>query len=300
MKLVKQFLRWLILGVTLFFIISTFKDNWREVIGIKFTQFTWLMLTLSLFLNIIAHTFSAWVWTWILGIFQTQLQGLKAVKIYLITNISKYLPGNIWHFFGRVKAIQNKGDSLGVATVSVLIEPLLMAVAALLITIISVGIGVIDINFSPLIFLVELIIILITLIVIQPKILNPILSKLATSKGSKESAKLTKYPLLPLLGEVVFLLLRGLAFLSILLAFMPVKINLIPQVLSGFSFAWLLGLIIPGAPGGIGVFETTIIATFNHSFFPSEIVLIVIALFRISSILAELITAGIAFFSNEK
>ncbi|MBL1210115.1 lysylphosphatidylglycerol synthase domain-containing protein [Geminocystis sp. GBBB08] len=298
MKLVKKFFRWLILGVTLFFIIATFKHNWREVMGVKFTNFTWLMLGLSLFLNIIAHTFSAWVWTWILTIFHTKLQGLKAIKIYLITNISKYLPGNIWHFFGRVKAIQAEGDSLALATVSVIIEPLLMAIAALLITIISASIGIIEINFSPLIFLVELIFIIIIIIGIHPKIINPILSKLAKSKGSKQSANLTKYPLLPLLGEVMFLLLRGLAFLLILLAFIPLKITLIPQVLSGFSFAWLLGLIIPGAPGGIGIFEATIIATFNQSFFPSEIVLIVIALFRINSILAELITAAIAFIDK--
>ena len=297
MKLVKKFFRWLILGITFFFIIATFKNNWREVIGVKFTNFTWLMLGLSLFLNIIAHTFSAWVWTWILAIFQTKLQGLKAIKIYLITNISKYLPGNIWHFFGRVKAIQDEGDNLAVATVSVVIEPLLMAIAALLITVMSASIGIIEVKFSPIIFLLQLIIIIIILVGINPKIINPILSKLAKSKSSNNSAKLTKYPLLPLLGEIVFLLLRGFAFLLILLAFISVKMSLIFQILSGFSFAWLLGLIVPGAPGGIGIFEATIIATFNQSFLPPQIVLIVIALFRINSILGELIAAFIAFIA---
>lgn len=299
MTLVKKFIRWLILGVTLFFIISIFKNNWQEVIGVKFTNFTWLMLGLSLFLNVIAHTFSAWVWTWILAILHTNLQGLKAIKIYLITNISKYLPGNIWHFVGRVKAIQGEGDSLGIATVSVIIEPLLMAIAALLITLIGASFGIIKVNFSHLILITQLIFIIIILIGIHPNILNPILSKLAKSKGSKESAKLTQYPLLPLLGETVFLLLRGFAFLLVLSAFMPVKIALIPQVLSGFSFAWLLGLIIPGAPGGIGIFEATIIATFQPSSFPPEIILVTIALFRISSILSELITAAIAVISNK-
>lgn len=294
MKFAKKFCRWLILGLTLFFIFATFKNNWRELMGVKFTNFTWLMLVLSLFFNILAHSFSAWVWTWILTIFNTKLQGLKAIKIYLITNINKYLPGNIWHFFGRVKAIQAEGDSLALATVSVIIEPLLMAVSALFITVMSASIGIIEVNFSPLILIFQLIFIIIVLVSIHPKIINPILSKLAKGKGSKEIVNLTKYPLLPLLGEVIFLLLRGFAFLLILLAFIPLKITLIPQVLSGFSFAWLLGLIVPGAPGGIGIFEATIITTFNQSFFPTEIVLIVVALFRINSILAELITAGIA------
>ncbi|WP_017293105.1 lysylphosphatidylglycerol synthase domain-containing protein [Geminocystis herdmanii] len=295
-KFTKKFLRYLILGLTFFFIITTFKQNWQEIKGIKFTFFTLLMFTISLVLNIIAHTFSAWVWTWILKIFQTKLQGLKAINIYLITNISKYLPGNVWHFFGRVKAIQAEGDSLSIATVSVIIEPLLMAVSALLITLISASFGIITLSFSPL-FLLTYILIIVILIGIHPKILNPLLCKLAKSKGSNETATLTKYPLLPLLGEIIFLLIRGFAFLSLLIAFMPVKLTLIPQILSSFSFAWLLGLIVPGAPGGIGIFEATIIASFDSAIFPSQIVLIVIALFRISSILAELITAGFASFS---
>ncbi|BAQ66848.1 lysylphosphatidylglycerol synthase domain-containing protein [Geminocystis sp. NIES-3709] len=298
MRLIKQFFRWFILGLTAFFIISTFYKNWQEVINIKFTFFTFLIFFISIFLNIIGHTFSAWVWTWILNLFHTKLQGLKAINIYLITNISKYLPGNVWHFLGRVKAIQSEGDSLSIATISVIIEPLLMAVSALLITLISASFGIIKINFS-IIFLLILCLIITILIGIHPKIINPILTKLAKSKASNESAKLTKYPLLPLFGEIIFLLLRGFAFLSLLMALMPVELSLIPQVLSTFSFAWLLGLIVPGSPGGIGIFEVTIIATFDSTIFPSQIVLVVIALFRISSLLAEIITAGIAFLVNK-
>ncbi|MGI0481853.1 lysylphosphatidylglycerol synthase domain-containing protein [Geminocystis sp. CENA526] len=298
MKLIKKILRFFILGLTFFFIISTFRQHWQEIKDIQFTFFTLLMFIVSLILNIIAHTFSAWVWTWILHIFQTKLRGLKAINIYLITNISKYLPGNVWHFFSRVKAIQAEGDSLSIATVSVIIEPLLMAVSALLITLISASFGIINLSFTPLFLLIYSLIIAI-LIGIHPKIMNPILSKLAKSKGSNESAKLTKYPLLPLFGESLFLLLRGLAFLSVLIAFMPIKLTLIPQVLSTFSFAWLLGLIVPGAPGGIGIFEATILASFDSAIFPSQIVLVVIALFRISSIFTELITAGFAVFANK-
>ena len=110
---------------------------------------------------------------------------------------------------------------------------------------------------------------------------------------------MNQYPLLPLWGETIFLLLRGIAFLALFMAFFPLKLSLIPQVLSGFSFAWLLGLVIPGAPGGIGVFEATIIATFEQQIFPSPVILVVIALYRITSILAELLTAGFAFLSNK-
>ncbi|WP_354635191.1 hypothetical protein [Planktothricoides raciborskii] len=39
-------------------------------------------------------------------------------------------------------------------------------------------------------------------------------------------------------------------------------------VLSAFSFAWLLGLVLPGAPGGIGIFEATAIALLQNNFPP--------------------------------
>jgi len=47
------------------------------------------------------------------------------VQIYLQTNIAKYLPGNVWHY-GRISAVK-AGVSGSAATLSVLLEPLLMA-----------------------------------------------------------------------------------------------------------------------------------------------------------------------------
>ena len=299
MKLVKKFVRWFILGFTIFFIISSIYQNWRSLGEIKITNFVVLMFCFSLFLNILGHSFSAWVWTWILRLFSTNLQGLKAIYVYLITNISKYLPGNVWHFVGRVKAVREQGDTIATATVTAIIEPLLMAIAALLITIISSGMGIIKVSFSPLIISYQLIAIVSSLIAVHPRFLNPILSKLAKGKGSDTATKLTKYPLLPLGGELIFLILRGCAFLVLFMAFLPLKLTLIPQILTAFSFAWLLGLVVPGAPGGLGVFEATAIASLDPAIFPREIVLIVVAFFRISSILAEVITAYGAFMAMD-
>jgi len=52
------------------------------------------------------------------------------VQIYLQTNIAKYLPGNVWHYYGRISAAVKAGVSGSAATLSVLLEPLLMAAAA--------------------------------------------------------------------------------------------------------------------------------------------------------------------------
>jgi glycosyltransferase 2 family protein len=67
----------------------------------------------------------------------------------------------------------------------------------------------------------------------------------------------------------------------------------IPQLFSAFSFAWLLGLIVPGAPGGLGIFEVTAYGLLNNTQFPTEIT--AVALYRLISILAEAIAALVCF-----
>ncbi|XTZ20750.1 MAG: hypothetical protein ACQZ3M_04890 [cyanobacterium endosymbiont of Rhopalodia fuxianensis] len=83
------------------------------------------------------------------------------------------------------------------------------------------------------------------------------------------------------------------------IAFIPISIFQIPLLLNAFSFAWLLGLVIPGAPSGIGVFEATIIFLLRTENFPIQIVLSTIAIFRLISILAEVTGAGLGLLIKE-
>jgi uncharacterized membrane protein YbhN (UPF0104 family) len=64
-------------------------------------------------------------------------------------------------------------------------------------------------------------------------------------------------------------------------------------LLGAYSFAWLLGLLIPGAPGGLGVFEATALWLLSHQFSP-PILLGAIAFYRLVSIVAETVGALLA------
>lgn len=298
MKKLKPLLRWLILGFTLFFILKTFTNHWQEVITIRIDRHGWLMLFLALISTMFAHIFSGLIWQKILSILHCSLKGLKALKVYLITNIAKYLPGNVWHFYGRINAVTREGDHISVATLSVLLEPLLMAAAALLLALISSSLGLIKTAPSWEILMIQLVGLTIVLIGIHPRVINPVLQKLSNSKGNTKSAFLKEYPLIPLLGEVVFLLFRGTGFLLVFWSLNSLSLSTIPLLLSVFSFAYLLGLIVPGAPGGMGIFEATAIASLDETQFPAAVVLSVVAIFRVISVLAELITALIPWLSN--
>lgn len=296
----KPYLRWVILGGTLFFLLKAFKDHWREVAGIRIDGSGWTMLAIALIITLLAHTWSGWVWTWILQMFKQPLRQGWALQVYLKTNIAKYLPGNIWHFYGRISAVTSAGGSVGAASISVLLEPLLMAAAALVIALSSSGLGLVTTASDPRTWGLQILSLAVVLLGIHPQVLNLVIQRLSRSKGNltdTTSFQIERYPFLPLLGELGFLGLRGTGFLFTLLALTPVNLNQVPQLLSGFSFAWLMGLIVPGAPGGLGVFEATAIALLNHQF-STGLILTVVALFRLVSILAEVLAAGIAVLSE--
>jgi uncharacterized membrane protein YbhN (UPF0104 family) len=96
-----------------------------------------------------------------------------------------------------------------------------------------------------------------------------------------------------LCGAIGFLLIRGLGFLLIFMALTPVNLSQVPMLVSSFNLAWVSSLIIPGPPGGIGVFEATAFALLNEPF-STGVVLSVAALYRLISIVSETVGAGVA------
>jgi glycosyltransferase 2 family protein len=294
---IKPYFRWVILGVTLFFVAGAFKDNWSSIATIQIGFKEGLILAIALIVTLFAHIWSGLVWVEMLRGFQQPIRRKWALQVYLTTNLGKYLPGNIGHFYGRISAIRKIGSSLEAASLSVLLEPLLMAAAAFFITIFSCSLGLIETKFSVGTWIISIFLMTVVLGGIHPKIINSVIQFLSKAKKKEQlsSFYLKQYPLVYLFGEIGFLLFRGLGFLLVWMAFNPINLEQIPILFSVFSCAWLLGLIVPGAPGGLGVFEATAIALLSGQNFPDGVILSTIALFRIISILAEAIAASLAW-----
>lgn len=294
---IKPYLRWIILGVTLFFLAKTLKDNWEQVLEIRISHSGWVSLGTAFLITIMAHIWSGWVWFWIIKEFNQSVNSRWAIRVYLVTNIAKYLPGNIWHFYGRITETKKVGVPVEIAILSVLIEPLLMAAAALVVALVG--------SIQENLFL-QFLCFFAVISIVHPRILNPIIKylvkiKLKFTKSDLDAVhelQLERYPIKPFLGEICFVLLRGSGFLLTMLAFNSIEFNQILLIFSVFSLAWLLGLVVPGAPGGVGVFEATALALLDPKFFPS-IVLSAVAFYRLISILAETFAAGLALLEQK-
>ncbi len=303
-KRLKPFLRWVILGGTLFFLGNVLKDHWQKVVSIHVAGTGWACLAIALGVTLLAHICAGIVWSRILRDCRQSVNRAGIVQAYLKTTIAKYLPGNVWHYYGRITAATKAGASLEVATVSVLLEPLLMAAAALLITLLCSQ-PIVATYGMPFLVL-QWLGLAGVLVSVHPYVLNLLIRLVSQVKQKATKAlpdaapvQLERYPLLPLLGETGFLGLRSLGFVLTFLAISPVLPGQLLLLVSAFSLAWLLGLVVPGAPGGIGVFEATAIALLSQTFSPG-LILSVVAFYRLISVLAEAIGAGLAWVEGQR
>jgi glycosyltransferase 2 family protein len=283
----KKYLRWVLMVAVAFFLGQALWHNWQTVAAVRITPIGALSLTIAFLLSLLAHIVAGSVWADILSTLGQTVSRLWGVKVYLKTNLAKYLPGNIWHFYGRFNACKEREIPGDTALLSILLEPLLMLAAALIITI---GLA----PFSPIFSLFGLTIVLLS---IHPGCLNTILKQVGRMKREKLAIanipQLQQYPLRPLLGELGFLVLRGTGFVVTWNSIHPIVPTQLPSLYSSFSLAWLLGLVIPGLPGGLAVFEAAIVALLQHQLNAGEL-LAIVGVYRLVSTGAEIVGAGLA------
>jgi uncharacterized membrane protein YbhN (UPF0104 family) len=173
--------------------------------------------------------------------------------------------------------------------------------AAALIIIVLFGSELVVNNLKFNLMILQFLALIIVLNILHPRFLNPAIKLLDRWKNKKSDGEnqlinsfiIKRYPVKPLLGELVFLGLRAAGFILTMLALTSLTWAQIPLLVGAFSCAWVLGLVVPGAPGGLGVFETTAMLLLQYHF-PAALVISAIALYRLISILAETVGAALA------
>jgi glycosyltransferase 2 family protein len=287
----KRFLRWLmrwgILMAAAIFLTKTLLVNWQEVSKLHLQPQAWIYVSVAIAIAVCAQLWSALVWGLILELLRHPVPKRWAIITLLKNAPAKYLPGSIWHLYGRVRAAQRRGIGLEFATLSVMLEPLFIMAGGL-------GLALWHGSASNLLILALSII----LLVVHPFFLNRLWQFWRTAQGKESTGgALRRYPSSVLFGALAFMVLRSVTFICIVLAFTPINWNMLKPLMSGFSFAWLLSLIIP-SPGGLGVFESSALQVLNGSLSPS-LLLGCVTVYRLVTIVAELIGAGAAYWINE-
>ena len=243
---------------------------------------SFIFCVLSIYLN-------AYAWKYIVKWFGEEFNNNNLVSFYVLTNVLKYVPGGIWHFVERFNFIKRISNSQ-IALYSTLIEPYFMLSGSFLLA----SLGVI---FSPLYFFLIL-----PLVFLNRKLIYLVLKKLGSLKGkvfevlrlanSKDQFGriniISFFPLRALFLEIGFVLSKFIGFYICLNTFYTNNNLNIIYLLAVFSLSWSIGLVVPTAPGGVGVFEAFLLF-FVGRIIPQNVILVSLIYFRIISTSADLL-----------
>jgi len=247
-------------------------------------------LSLSFLFCVLSIYLNAYAWKYIVKWFGKDFRSNNLVSFYVLTNILKYVPGGIWHFVERFNFIK-KISNPQIALYSTLIEPYFMLSGSFLLA----SLGLI---FSPFYFFL-----IFPLIFLNSKFIFLILKRLGSFKGkvfevlrlpnSKDKFEkriniISFFPTRALLLEIGFVLTKFIGFYICLNTFYASNTLNIIFLLVIFSLSWSLGLVVPAAPGGVGVFEACLLLFVGKSI-PQNIIFISLVYFRVISTSADLL-----------
>ncbi|MFM7267334.1 MAG: UPF0104 family protein [Cyanobium sp.] len=296
---------WITLA-SLGFVLAALLSHGRQLLQQGLDPQGWLWLLLGVGVSLLSLVADGLAWLILLRWLGHQSRGMEPVAHYLVTNLRKFLPGGIWHLAARVQDLRHGQAGLSTplqgssALLAVVIEPVLAACAALALAALGGwqgGLGLLG---------------LLPLGLLLPRWLAPLLLRLERRKarelqGAEEPAAsapaaepaLPGYPWQPLLGKALFVLLRFGGFACCVWAF-DQQLTLPWAVwLAAFAQAWTVGLVVPGAPGGLGVFEAVLLLRLG-GLLPAAPLLAVALSYRLVATLADLLAAALAELDSRR
>jgi len=249
-----------------------------------------ISLSLSFLFCVLSIYLNAYAWKYIVKWFGIEFKSNNLVSFYVLTNILKYVPGGVWHFVERFNFIK-KISNTQIALYSTLIEPYFMLCGSFLLA----SLGLI---FSPIYFFLTF-----PLVFLNRKLIYLVLKRIGSLKGKvfevlrlpntkdqfKEKINIVSFlPIRALILEIGFVLSKFIGFYICLNTFYAINTLDIIFLLVIFSLSWSLGLVVPTAPGGVGVFEACLLFFVGKSI-PQNIILICLIYFRVISTSADLL-----------
>lgn len=188
-----------------------------------------------------------------------------AYTILGASQIAKYMPGNVFQYVQRVSLGSKHGLSAEACVLSVGVETLLLMLTAVLFSLIGSLSRSMDlffvcsiIPFKWYVGLSGIVLVgcLITILVLSPRF-----------RGWVKARSMYLRPANIVVTSILyaaFFLVAGLVLLLLLKSMTGQHSEIHLFNLSwGFSLAWLLGFIVPGAPGGIGIREAVFVTLFG-------------------------------------
>ena len=261
--------------IGIYFVYHRFVSYFNQVNSVDL--FSWPLLITLIGSSIIyagINIFLVMAWKNILGVYSVKINIRKAFKIYSSSQLAKYVPGNIFHLAGRQVISMRFGLPAKPVMKSIVAELMCLVVSGALFSLWYLPCIFTEISIKYIIGLLAFILCIAAYFVI----------KLSYQKW-----------FFIIVQQSFFLIFSGLIFYIIIsrIDSHQYELSNVAVVVSSYIAAWLIGMITPGAPAGVGVREA-ILLFLLHMFSPAN-VLIAIVYSRIVTVVGDFIFYMVSF-----
>ena len=281
-KVLRQPKLWITLA-SLVFIAVALAQQAGQLRQLSLVAHGWWWLLLGLGLTWLSILINGLAWRDVLVWLRHPPRGLEVVPLFVRSNLLKYLPGGVWHLVERVRVLRPVIGG-GPALAGVILDPLLIVAASFLVLVVGGWQqGLVLLAPWPALLMI-------------PRWREPLLRRLERSKAAQlqsvgggplesEGSGRGGYPWRPLALQLLFVLCRFAGFWCSVQAF-GIRSPAPFTWLAAFGLAYAVGLVVPGAPGGLGVFEATLLLRLGAAL-PEAQLLAVVLSYRLLSTLAD-------------
>lgn len=279
-----------------YYFFSVITQNWQQLVNLRFrgSSLDLILLVLSAAVIYLTNSLSWHLITKALGM---KLSYWDNLQVWVLSNVSRFIPGAIWQYAGRIYLAGEKGMSKTVAAACLQIEALFTLFAGSLVILLILNSWVPPDGFSvQLMSLLTFGLTALFLLVFTNrgmlKIFSHLLEKILKKEIYLEQIALP-LPWLPTIlasflmqfvvdGAVLFFLTRNLVDLPL---------NLYPIFIAVFAISWMTGYLSFFAPSGLGVQEVTMTALLILFLpIPAALAVVVAVLFRLVLLISEIST----------
>lgn len=290
--------RWLALAVSAVVLIA-----WGAFLATQLDalrQYPWQVTPLAFGGGILSGAlyFGGLAWCWALLLHSVgggRAETGGAVRVWLLSMLTRYIPGNVWHILSRIAL----ADTLGVAKTHVLTSATIEQVLTILGALALAGATLPFWGIAPSIESWLLLLLPVGMLLLHPRILGSVLAWAALRLRRPALAWHYRYQ------EIIWLLLAytaatfwaGLALALLLWGLTPVTLAQLPLVLGASALSWVVGYLSFLTPSGLGVREAALVALLAQVY-PLPVAIVASLLFRLVITLGEMLAVLVAWLTR--
>ena len=257
---IKNSLKFLLPAILISFILFNIYQN-SDLVLTQWSNFEILPLVISFLIMILIYLEAALNYHVLIKAINYPLKFKQSLYIFIVSNASRYIPGSIWQYIGRVEIAKKIAQiPRSISVLALVLEVFLLVNAAIIVSLFALPFF----NNIPgqsylLIFLLP-----ISLIFLHPKISSKLIlliAKVGKKDITKSISQINLEKLITTLPWFILnFLLNGIALFFLTKAIYPdIGIENIILFSGAFAFSWVVGYLSLFAPAGLGVTDVLLI-----------------------------------------